>query len=443
LNFLSQPAAFLPMSFSPLRKSVQTLFVLLLVFASTGQVLAAAFKFGELIADGGLQMASVYHPNPTASGPLLSLAPAFASGKAQIRETGNVNLLEIENLSDEPLVLLAGEIVEGGLQDRAIASDVVVPPKSSLKAGVFCVEKGRWSPLAGGDESRFKPSGVFLDGDARAAAQSGGAAQSNQLAVWEQVSKALSALGVEAPTGNYREVAKSEALVASKERAARFKRAIADDRTAVGLAVAYRGQVQKIEAFADPALFAAYRDQLIDSYVATASKQPPGRLVGQADLVDFADAFVGDARRETVFPGGKRLETEGREIALFELLDESGRNLHYLKVRLPPSPKLLTADAAVGSRSQAYALVAIDAKTGRVLPDCSLEAKPPSRIADVHQLKDGTGQILFAVVCPPQSEPPVVEVSGPMHEPKLIVLDSPSSQPLKVSLTPAVFRLIW
>lgn len=429
------------MVFRTARKSRCSLTASFVVCALHAHVLAAPFEFGEIIADGGLQLAPVYKNDSAISGPLLSLSQAFADGQAQIRETGNVNSLEIENLSDHPLILLGGEIVEGGLQDRAIASDIVVPPKSSVRVGAFCVEKGRWSPLAGTDNSQFKPSGVFLDGDARAAGQSGGAAQSNQLAVWEQVSKALSSLGVEAPTGNYREVAKSGAVIASRERAAHFKRKIADDRRAIGLAVGYRGAVQKIETFADPELFATYRDQLIDSYVATASKEPPGRLVAEADLMAFANAFVGDKPRETVFPGGKRIETEGPEIALFELLDANSRVLHYLKLRFPSSSQSLTVGDESGPRT--YALMAVDAASGSGLPECTVVTRPPSKIVDMQHLKDGTGIILISVSSSSPSGSPVIDVSSPIHEIKSVVLDAPTLEPLVVRLDRAVFRFIW
>ncbi len=56
-----------------------------------------------------------------------------------------VNKLVLVNSSSHPLVLLAGEIVTGGKQDRVIAKDRIVPPHSApLDLGVFCIEPGRW-----------------------------------------------------------------------------------------------------------------------------------------------------------------------------------------------------------------------------------------------------------------------------------------------------------
>ena len=57
-----------------------------------------------------------------------------------------VNTLVLVNNSDRPLLLLAGEIVTGGKQDRVIAKDRIVPAGSEpINLGVFCIEPGRWT----------------------------------------------------------------------------------------------------------------------------------------------------------------------------------------------------------------------------------------------------------------------------------------------------------
>jgi len=50
------------------------------------------------------------------------------------------------NNSDKPLLLLAGEIVTGGKQDRVIAKDRMCQPAAEpIDLGVFCIEPGRWT----------------------------------------------------------------------------------------------------------------------------------------------------------------------------------------------------------------------------------------------------------------------------------------------------------
>src|SRR6266478_4840294 len=58
----------------------------------------------------------------------------------------SVNQLVLINHSKRPLLLLAGELVSGGKQDRIIAKDrIVAPGADPLPLDVFCVEHGRWS----------------------------------------------------------------------------------------------------------------------------------------------------------------------------------------------------------------------------------------------------------------------------------------------------------
>ena len=58
----------------------------------------------------------------------------------------SVNQLVLVNHGKRPLLLLAGELVSGGKQDRVIAKDRIVAPFSEpLPLNVFCVEHGRWS----------------------------------------------------------------------------------------------------------------------------------------------------------------------------------------------------------------------------------------------------------------------------------------------------------
>src|SRR5947209_12996518 len=61
------------------------------------------------------------------------------------RESAQVNSLVLVNNSKRPLLLLAGEIVTGGKQDRIIGKDRLVPAESDpIDLGDFCVEPGPW-----------------------------------------------------------------------------------------------------------------------------------------------------------------------------------------------------------------------------------------------------------------------------------------------------------
>src|SRR5438552_17242363 len=67
------------------------------------------------------------------------IRPTYSTG-------ASVNQLVLINRSKRPLLLLAGELVSGGKQDRIIGKDRLVPAGSEpLPLDVFCVEQGRWS----------------------------------------------------------------------------------------------------------------------------------------------------------------------------------------------------------------------------------------------------------------------------------------------------------
>src|SRR5712691_6413411 len=97
----------------------------------------------------------------------MSLEEGLASGEVVVAEQGgdilrrtrdaaprglplqggaSVNQLVLINRGSKPLILLAGELVSGGKQDRIISKDRIIPAGAQpLPLDVFCVEQGRWS----------------------------------------------------------------------------------------------------------------------------------------------------------------------------------------------------------------------------------------------------------------------------------------------------------
>lgn len=76
----------------------------------------------------------------------LTLQEAMRQKKVVVRETGDVNELTIQNRSTQEVFVQAGDIVKGGQQDRVLALDLILPPKSGrIPIEAFCVESSRWS----------------------------------------------------------------------------------------------------------------------------------------------------------------------------------------------------------------------------------------------------------------------------------------------------------
>src|SRR5262249_9447907 len=82
----------------------------------------------------------------------LTLAEGLKSKQVRVTEHtggGQVNRVRIDNRSQRPLLVLGGEVILGGQQDRVIGKDTIVPPGQQVSMDVFCVERGRWK---GGSE---------------------------------------------------------------------------------------------------------------------------------------------------------------------------------------------------------------------------------------------------------------------------------------------------
>src|ERR1700693_4399306 len=194
---------------------------------------SAAFKVLEPIGHGNLTVFPVVAPKSYATGEFLTLDEGLRSGEVVVTEYGNVrgllrrrstpvmqhdiaevNRLVLINNSKRPLLLLAGEIVTGGKQDRVIGKDRIVPSESDpVDLNVFCVEPGRWVASS----NHFDASGTTY---ASGSAGGGGGVSSGTLMaqpsvrakamgdkdqnqVWAEVRKQQQSMTVEVAAGDY------------------------------------------------------------------------------------------------------------------------------------------------------------------------------------------------------------------------------------------------
>jgi hypothetical protein len=122
----------------------------------------------------------------------LTLQEAMRQKKVVVRETSDVNELIIQNRSTEEVFVQAGDIVKGGQQDRVLALDLILPPKSGrIPIDAFCVEHSRWSQRGQEAVTAFSASDKMLatKGLKLAARKS-----QSQSEVWENVSVAQAKL---------------------------------------------------------------------------------------------------------------------------------------------------------------------------------------------------------------------------------------------------------
>lgn len=182
---------------------------------------------------------------------------------------GSVNTLVVGNKSDKPLLVLGGEVVLGGQQDRILGQDTIVPAHEQMRVQVFCVEHGRWS---GGRE--FSAAQGMADTKIRVRAKY----RADQSQVWAEVAKKNAAHGVAPSTGTYRNLAAGDdgrkALDPYRAAVGGALGKLPDKDKVVGVIAAVNGRVTSVELFARPELFAAYRDKLLDSIYMGAADSP-------------------------------------------------------------------------------------------------------------------------------------------------------------------------
>ena len=134
-----------------------------------------------LTLDEGLRSGEVI---VTEAGAIRPMVRRRSDRMAPIHEGAQVNQLMLINNSSRPLLLLAGEIVSGGKQDRVIGKDRIVPAESDpIDLSVFCVEPGRWV----GTSSKFYSTGGMASAMAAPGVRSKAMADKDQQKVWSEV----------------------------------------------------------------------------------------------------------------------------------------------------------------------------------------------------------------------------------------------------------------
>lgn len=313
-----------------------------------------------------------------------TLDEALGSGEAVVSETGGeiirrsrdarpipmpsggpqVNRLVLINRGKRPLVLLAGEVLTGGKQDRVIAKDRIVPPGAEpLPLDVFCVEHGRWT----GASDQFNASKFMVHPSVREKA----AVEQKQDEVWAAVRSGTTAstrvagggsggvAGRSAPaisadtlqtvivesaqTESYAKVYHGSRVGRSvdafaEEISRRFEKATAGlkGERVIGVVVAYGGEVAWSDAFASEQLFRVYWPKLLKSYVVEALARPRTQERATLDAArEFLEPLRGHVNEESE-PGVYRWRqtSQGRyaEIAL-ESLAPKNLLLHWVKIQ--------------------------------------------------------------------------------------------------------------
>jgi hypothetical protein len=306
----------------------------------------------------------------------LTLEEGLATGEVIVREQGSgglvrgrdgrpvyvpqsntgasVNQLVLINRSKRPLLLLAGELVSGGKQDRVIGKDRIVPIGAPpLPLDVFCVEHGRWTGV-----SQFAAARTIVHPSVREKA----AVDQKQQEVWDAVRSGTTlkapaaappprmsmgdiqgAIASNGRTEAYEKIYRSRAVGVSiddfvEEVQRRFASATSGlkNERVVGVVVAYGGEIAWSDIFASGDLFEHYWNKLLRSYAVEALARPTYRAVASRDSAgEFLRRLNGRETEETE-PGIYRWReiTEGKLTQIeLDALQPKHMTLHRLLLR--------------------------------------------------------------------------------------------------------------
>jgi hypothetical protein len=354
---------------------------------------SSGYKVLEPIRHGSLTVFPVVTLKSYATGEFLTLDEGLRSGEVVVTEYGNVrglvrrhiarpmqhdsaevNRLVLINNSKRPLLLLAGEIVAGGKQDRVIGKDRIIPSESDpVDLSVFCVEPGRWvatSEHFGASEAMYggaaggtvggptngakapAPMAMMAQPSVRAKAMG----DKDQSEVWAEVRKqraevAGNLMAATPPVADEIARTTSYAKVMENDEVKKQVDAVAlpiqqnyqslilqlRDRNAVGVVVAVNGRIIWADIFASTDLLEKYWPKLVRSY---ASEAVVTRAKDVEVSVGRAQGFLEDmeGRRETIEsePGVYRhTEVNGdgfKAFSLTSLLPKTGFEVHVAKM---------------------------------------------------------------------------------------------------------------
>jgi hypothetical protein len=346
------------------------------------------YKVLDAIRHGNLTVFPVVASKSYPTGEFLTLDEGLRSGEVVVTEYGNarglirrrktpavmrdsaqVNRLVLINNSKHPLLLLAGEIVTGGKQDRVIGKDRIVPAESDpVDLSVFCVEPGRWvatSEHFGASETTYAATGgpkpaapITMMAQPSVRAKAMGDKDQNQVwdAVRKQQAQAMETVEVAtstAPspaveelhsTSSYARVMENKEVKARVDEVAKpieqnYQSLIKQlrDRNAVGVVVAVNGRIIWADIFASSDLLAKYWPKLVRSYASEAVvTRAKDAEIGSKQAQVFLEDMEG--RRETIEnePGIYRhTEVSGdgfKAFSLTSLLPKTGFEVHVAKM---------------------------------------------------------------------------------------------------------------
>lgn len=265
----------------------------------------------------------------------ITLQEALVQKKVIVRETREVNELSIENISSEEVYVQSGDIVKGGQQDRMMAVDLILPPRSGrIPIAAFCVENGRWSKRGAEEVTVFNSSSnVVASRDVKLAAKNA----ESQGEVWKQVAVAQDKLsantgtrvnGAASPT-SFQLALENKEVQANADSYVKALSSILDGKPdVIGYVFAINGKINSADVYASSVLFKKLWPKLLKaSAIEAVAEQRRGEKfeAPKSDAVQgfLEDSPTGTEKEKDVSPRVQMVTRDSDEKVFFETRDRA------------------------------------------------------------------------------------------------------------------------
>jgi hypothetical protein len=304
-----------------------------------GSAKEPAYRFSGPYAHENLTIFLIHGEDVLKRKSFLTLPEALEQKKIVIHETRSVNELSMENLSDrEDILILSGDIIKGGQQDRVAQYDQILQPKSGkVPLGAFCVELSapRWSrPTGKAEEKQFQAcKDVLSSNSLRLAARYAG----DQSKVWNEVAKTQEKLSANAKVdvkNKESDTSLQLSLEAKEVRAAvakyfdKLEKILQDKKDTIGYVFAINGKVMSADIYGSSALFQKLWPRLLKATATEAFADmqkgksfAPVPLASVRTFTFMTDAEKGKPTTKDVSERIRQITQEGERNVQFETRD--------------------------------------------------------------------------------------------------------------------------
>lgn len=244
-----------------------------------------------------------------------SLKTALKKGWVKIKERGNymvdnINVLVIENNSNETIFIRSGEMVTGGRQDRVIAADtILLAGKKEYTIPVYCIEESRWSE----HERKFS-----YGGNAASGLQKIIDSVHNQKKLWEEIRRLL-VLNNQTSSSSYATLLSNHKIADSTSAYIKYflQQFSKRDSSIVGIIASTGNKILGADVFLNEGLFYQTLPELLNKYCVEAILNgTPASSIHQREKA-YADEML-DEKTQPGFLNkkGKRIFYKGKLIQI-------------------------------------------------------------------------------------------------------------------------------